>query len=96
MYVKSGLMIISASSGGVGNFVSYCDSCNLPPALTRRRVGIMCNCHREFFWQGEGLGLSGSGACPRGGGIGPCPRPAAMPAKRLENRAVWGLGRGGA
>ena len=24
----------------------------------------MCNCHREFFWQGEGLGLSGSGHAP--------------------------------
>ena len=30
-----------------------------------------------------------------GGGIGPCRRPAAKPVKCLENRAFWGLGRGG-
>jgi hypothetical protein len=30
-----------------------------------------------------------------GGGIGPYRRPAAKPAKHLENRAFWGLGRGG-
>jgi hypothetical protein len=31
----------------------------------------------------------------RGGGIEPCPGPAAKPAKCLENRAVGGLGRVG-